>query len=64
MESGRYNQKAKLGLRLMGVEVGDVRAPLQPLSREEAEAYEHVLLAARDAARAVTAGGGHARLTA
>jgi 4-hydroxy-tetrahydrodipicolinate synthase len=56
MESGRYNQKAKLGLRLMGVEVGDVRAPLQPLSREEAEAYEHVLLAARDAARAVTAG--------
>ena len=35
MESGSYNQKAKLGLRLMGVEVGEVRAPLQPLSPSE-----------------------------
>ena len=54
MESGAYNQKAKLGLRLMGIEAGEVRAPLQPLSPSKAGRYEQILLAARDAARAVT----------
>jgi 4-hydroxy-tetrahydrodipicolinate synthase len=56
MESGRYNQKAKLGLRLAGVEVGDVRPPLRPLDADEAEHYTGVLAAARRAVH--EAGGG------
>jgi 4-hydroxy-tetrahydrodipicolinate synthase len=31
MESGSYNQKAKLGYEAQGIPVGGVRAPLQPL---------------------------------
>jgi 4-hydroxy-tetrahydrodipicolinate synthase len=33
--SGKYNQVAKFGCELAGVPVGDVRAPLQPLSDDE-----------------------------
>jgi 4-hydroxy-tetrahydrodipicolinate synthase len=36
MESGSYNQKAKLGLGHQGIECGDVRAPLLPLLPEVA----------------------------
>lgn len=32
MESGGYNQKAKLGYEAQGIDVGRVRAPLQPLA--------------------------------
>jgi 4-hydroxy-tetrahydrodipicolinate synthase len=49
MESGRYNQKAKLGLEHQGIRAGTVRQPLLPLSREESEELVSLL----DAARAV-----------
>lgn len=35
MESGDYNQKAKIGCRRHGVEAGTVRVPLSPLSSED-----------------------------
>jgi len=54
MESGSYNQKAKLGLRLVGVEVGEVRGPLKPLPQDEAEAYEQILRQAMEAAAGIT----------
>jgi 4-hydroxy-tetrahydrodipicolinate synthase len=38
MESGSYNQKAKLGLAHVGIACGDVRRPLLPL--DEADAAE------------------------
>jgi len=43
MEAGNYNQKAKLGCRRHGLNVGNVRLPLQPLSPEEARAFETLL---------------------
>ena len=49
MESGSYNQKAKLGLSHIGIGCGDVRAPLLPLDAATAADY----LRALDAARAV-----------
>lgn len=51
MESGQYNQKAKLGLRHVGIEVGEVRRPLEPLAPEEAARHTQVLAAAVEAAR-------------
>ncbi|MBV2179672.1 MAG: 4-hydroxy-tetrahydrodipicolinate synthase [Castellaniella sp.] len=39
MESGDYNQKAKLGCRRHGVEAGTVRLPLAPLSDEAAQEF-------------------------
>jgi len=39
MEAGRFNQKAKLGLALNGVDAGSVRAPLQPLSAEDSAEF-------------------------
>jgi 4-hydroxy-tetrahydrodipicolinate synthase len=53
MESGSYNQKAKLGLRLVGVEVGEVRSPLRPLPQSDADRYEQVLTAAINATSAI-----------
>jgi 4-hydroxy-tetrahydrodipicolinate synthase len=53
MESGSYNQKAKLGLRLVGVEVGEVRYPLRPLPQSDADRYEQVLAAAINATSAI-----------
>src|SRR5690606_12634570 len=35
MESGDYNQKAKLGCRRHGIEAGPVRLPLSPLSAQD-----------------------------
>jgi len=52
MESGSYNQKAKLGLASLGFDCGDVRQPLLPLQQDDAAA----LLADLDAARAVPLG--------
>ena len=49
MEAGGYNQKAKLGLRLVGVEVGEVRSPLEPLPLREANQYEQLLMTTIDA---------------
>jgi hypothetical protein len=46
MESGRYNQKAKLGMEVQGVRVGAVRAPLRPMASDEAADYRRVLEAA------------------
>jgi 4-hydroxy-tetrahydrodipicolinate synthase len=43
MEAGSYNQKAKLGLRHLGIECGDVRRPLLPLGPDEAAAHLEVL---------------------
>jgi 4-hydroxy-tetrahydrodipicolinate synthase len=43
MEAGAYNQKAKLGLRHLGIDCGDVRGPLLPLSDDEAAAFVEVL---------------------
>jgi 4-hydroxy-tetrahydrodipicolinate synthase len=43
MESGAYNQKAKLGLRRLGIDCGDVRGPLLPLGDEDAAAHIDVL---------------------
>ena len=45
MEAGDYNQKAKLGCRRHGIDVGSVRLPLQPLSAEDAQAFEALLKA-------------------
>jgi 4-hydroxy-tetrahydrodipicolinate synthase len=39
MESGDYNQKAKLGCRRHGIDVGPVRQPLLPLSDADAKAF-------------------------
>jgi len=39
MESADYNQKAKLGLAHIGIEVGEVRAPLQAISNEDKAAF-------------------------
>jgi 4-hydroxy-tetrahydrodipicolinate synthase len=36
MEAGSYNQKAKLGLRHLGIDCGEVRQPLLPLSDADA----------------------------
>jgi 4-hydroxy-tetrahydrodipicolinate synthase len=47
MESGSYNQKAKLGLRHLGFDCGEVRPPLLPLGEEDAAAFLDVLDAAR-----------------
>jgi 4-hydroxy-tetrahydrodipicolinate synthase len=43
MEAGSYNQKAKLGLRHLGIDCGEVRQPLLPLSDAEAAAFVEVL---------------------
>jgi 4-hydroxy-tetrahydrodipicolinate synthase len=43
MEAGSYNQKAKLGLRHLGIDCGDVRGPLLPLSDDDAAALVEVL---------------------
>jgi 4-hydroxy-tetrahydrodipicolinate synthase len=50
MESGSYNQKAKLGLTHLGVPAGDVRQPLLPMDDETAAPF----LAALDAVLAAT----------
>ena len=47
MEAGAYNQKAKLGLRHLGLDCGEVRPPLLPLGHEAAAALVDVLDAAR-----------------
>jgi len=47
MEAGAYNQKAKLGLRHLGVDCGEVRPPLLPLDPDAAAALVDVLDAAR-----------------
>ncbi len=39
MESGDYNQKAKLGCRRHGVEAGPVRLPLAPLTEQDERAF-------------------------
>jgi 4-hydroxy-tetrahydrodipicolinate synthase len=46
MESGSYNQKAKLGLAHVGIPCGEVRQPLLPLERATADEYLRVLDAA------------------
>jgi len=56
MEGGSYNQKAKLGLAHVGVEVGRVRQPLLPLDDEAAAAFLRVV----DEALAVPLGAGAA----
>ncbi|MGB6243166.1 MAG: 4-hydroxy-tetrahydrodipicolinate synthase [Castellaniella sp.] len=43
MESGDYNQKAKLGCRRHGVEAGTVRLPLAPLSDADARDFLSML---------------------
>lgn len=43
MESGDYNQKAKLGCRRHGIEAGSVRQPLLPLSEADARAFSSLL---------------------
>jgi 4-hydroxy-tetrahydrodipicolinate synthase len=43
MESGSYNQKAKLGLAHVGIACGDVRQPLLPLEAEPAAENLRVL---------------------
>ncbi|MGB3837017.1 4-hydroxy-tetrahydrodipicolinate synthase [Castellaniella sp.] len=43
MESGDYNQKAKLGCRRHGIEAGTVRLPLAPLSEADAQAFMTML---------------------
>jgi len=50
MESGSYNQKAKLGLLHQGIATGSVRQPLLPLEDEAAAE----LLAILDQALAVS----------
>lgn len=47
MEAGAYNQKAKLGLRHLGLDCGEVRPPLLPLDPDAAAALVDVLDAAR-----------------
>ncbi len=39
MESGKYNQKAKYGCELAGINVGTTRAPLMSLNDEEKQAF-------------------------
>lgn len=39
MEAADYNQKAKLGCRRHGVDAGEVRPPLRPLSPDAAQAF-------------------------
>ncbi len=43
MEAGAYNQKAKLGLRHLGIDCGDVRGPLLPLGDDDAGTLIEVL---------------------
>jgi 4-hydroxy-tetrahydrodipicolinate synthase len=43
MESGSYNQKAKLGLAHLGIACGDVRQPLLPLDAATAAENLRVL---------------------
>lgn len=43
MEGGDYNQKAKLGCRRHGVEVGAVRAPLRPISTADERDFMNLL---------------------
>lgn len=43
MEGGDYNQKAKLGCVRHGVEVGQVRLPLRPVSDADAKAFMDAL---------------------
>jgi 4-hydroxy-tetrahydrodipicolinate synthase len=43
MEAGSYNQKAKLGLRHLGIDCGEVRQPLLPLSDAEAATLIEIL---------------------
>jgi 4-hydroxy-tetrahydrodipicolinate synthase len=43
MESGGYNQKAKLGLAHVGIPCGDVRQPLLPLDSETADGFRRAL---------------------
>ena len=43
MESGDYNQKAKLGCRRHGVNAGGVRLPLSQLSEADAQAFVRLL---------------------
>lgn len=43
MESGDYNQKAKLGCRRHGIDAGAVRQPLLPLSAADAQAFNALL---------------------
>jgi 4-hydroxy-tetrahydrodipicolinate synthase len=43
MESGSYNQKAKVGLAHMGIPVGGVRQPLLPLADEDVAETQRLL---------------------
>ena len=43
MEAGAYNQKAKLGLRHLGLDCGEVRQPLLPLSDADAATLIEIL---------------------
>lgn len=43
MESGDYNQKAKLGCRRHGIDVGSVRPPLRAMSESDATAFTRLL---------------------
>ena len=43
MEAGSYNQKAKLGLRHLGLDCGEVRQPLLPLSDADAATLIEIL---------------------
>lgn len=43
MESGDYNQKAKLGCSRHGVDAGTVRLPLAPLGAEQAGEFQRLL---------------------
>ncbi len=50
MESGGYNQKAKLGIEAQGIPTGPVRQPLLPLTDDVVAAWKPVFdraLAAR-----------------
>ena len=43
MESSEYNQKAKLGCQRRGIAVGEVRAPLQPVSETDKNTFLQTL---------------------
>ena len=43
MEAGSYNQKTKLGLRHLGIDCGEVRQPLLPLSDADAATLVEIL---------------------
>jgi len=43
MESADYNQKAKLGCAHIGIDVGDVRAPLLPINSDDKDAFIQAL---------------------